>query len=110
VDFQFQDRISQTLEHLRDCIDLFPHVLAESTRGGPAALQPFDSAALREALRNSYTMAEEHHVHDSGEAVTVGGAEITSSRSFTWADGSHRRRLRLCPAGRRHRPAWCGTR
>ncbi len=77
VNFQFQDRISQTLEHLRDGIDLFPHVLAESLRDGPAALRTLDSAALREALRNSYTMAEEHHVHESGEAVTVGDAEIT---------------------------------
>jgi methyl-accepting chemotaxis protein len=77
VDFQFQDRISQVLEHLRDGIDLFPHVLAESMRGGPGALKPFDSAALREALRNSYTMAEEHHVHDSGEAVAVRETEIT---------------------------------
>ncbi|HET9656201.1 MAG TPA: methyl-accepting chemotaxis protein [Kineosporiaceae bacterium] len=77
VSFQFQDRISQMLEHLRDGIDLFPHVLAESLRDGPAALHPFDSAALRESLRNSYTMAEEHHVHDSGQAVGVTETEIT---------------------------------
>jgi methyl-accepting chemotaxis protein len=77
IDFQFQDRICQTLEHLRDCIDLFPHVLAESIDGGPEALSPFDSAALREALRNSYTMAEEHHVHESGETVAVRETEIT---------------------------------
>jgi methyl-accepting chemotaxis protein len=77
VDFQFQDRIGQTLEHLRDGIDLFPHVLAESQQGGPSALRPFDSAALREALKNSYTMAEEHHVHESGEAVAVQETEIT---------------------------------
>jgi methyl-accepting chemotaxis protein len=77
VDFQFQDRISQVLEHLRDDIDLFPHVLAESMRGGPYALKPLDSAALREALRSRYTMAEEHHVHDSGEAPAVQETEIT---------------------------------
>lgn len=77
VDFQFQDRIGQTLEHLRDDIDLFPHVLAESMRGGPNALRPFESAVLREALRNSYTMAEEHHVHDSGQAAAVAETEIT---------------------------------
>jgi len=77
VHFQFQDRIGQTLEHLRDGIDMFPHVLAASLDGGPTALKPFDSAALREALRNSYTMAEEHHVHDSGRAVSVAETEIT---------------------------------
>jgi methyl-accepting chemotaxis protein len=77
VDFQFQDRISQTLEHLRDDIDLFPHVLEESLRGGPEGLRPFDSAILRDTLRNSYTMVEEHHIHDSGQAVAVADTEIT---------------------------------
>jgi methyl-accepting chemotaxis protein len=77
VEFQFQDRIGQTLEHLRDCIDLFPHLLTQAQQAGPAHLKPFDSAALREALKNSYTMAEEHHVHESGEAVAVAQTEIT---------------------------------
>jgi methyl-accepting chemotaxis protein len=77
VEFQFQDRISQVLEHLRDGIDLFPHVLAESTRGWPQRLKPFDSAALRDGLASSYTMGEERQAHETGQPVAVTETEIT---------------------------------
>jgi len=77
VQFQFQDRISQTLEHLRDCIDQFPVTLDRSLRGGPRALEPLDSTALLESLKSSYTMVEEHHVHGSGTPVAVRETEIT---------------------------------
>jgi methyl-accepting chemotaxis protein len=77
VQFQFQDRISQTLEHLRDCIKVFPEHLTAAQGAGPEHLQPLDSNGLMEELRSSYTMAEEHHVHDSGEAVAVKETEIT---------------------------------
>jgi methyl-accepting chemotaxis protein len=77
VQFQFQDRIGQTLEHVRDCIDAFPAHLAAAHEGGPQGLRPFDSNGLLEQLRASYTMVEEHHVHSSGEAVAVQETEIT---------------------------------
>jgi methyl-accepting chemotaxis protein len=77
VQFQFQDRISQTLQHVRECIDSFPVQLAAAQGDGPDQLRPFDSATLLEQLRSSYTMAEEHHVHRSGESVAVQETEIT---------------------------------
>ena len=77
VQFQFQDRIGQTLEHLRDSIDEFPHLLAAALADAPANYQPFDAAGLLERLKSSYTMVEEHEVHSSGEAVAVKETEIT---------------------------------
>ena len=77
VQFQFQDRIGQTLEHLRDCIDQFPSSLEQSLRGGRAGLEPLNASALLEALKDSYTMAEEHDVHGSGSPVAVRETEIT---------------------------------
>jgi methyl-accepting chemotaxis protein len=82
VQFQFQDRIGQTMQHVQHCIDAFPEHLhgaqgAALAGGGVAALQRLDSAGLLEQLRASYTMAEEHHVHRSGESVGVAETEIT---------------------------------
>jgi methyl-accepting chemotaxis protein len=77
VQFQFQDRIGQTLSHVRDCIDSFPPALEQAQAGGIAALQPLDSDALLNLLKQSYTMAEEHQVHGSGTPVAVHEAEIT---------------------------------
>ena len=77
VQFQFQDRIGQTLGHLRDCIDQFPRKLEQSLQGGPGGLEPLDSTALLESLKDSYTMAEEHDVHGSGTPVAVRETEIT---------------------------------
>ena len=77
VQFQFQDRIGQVLEHLREGIDTFPEQLAVAHAGGAEGLQPLDSNGMLEQLRASYTMAEEHHAHSSGEAVAVAETEIT---------------------------------
>lgn len=77
VQFQFQDRIGQSLGHLRDSIDAFPMCLQEAQGQGAGGLRPFDSEGLLEQLRGSYTMAEEHQVHSSGEAVAVKTSEIT---------------------------------
>jgi methyl-accepting chemotaxis protein len=75
VEFQFQDRIGQTLEHLRESIDEFPGLLAAALEGG--RLGPIDAAGLLERLKSSYTMVEEHEVHSSGAAVAVKDTEIT---------------------------------
>jgi methyl-accepting chemotaxis protein len=77
VQFQFQDRIGQTLEHLRDCIDQFPEHLEHSMTGATGRLEPFDSDGLLDSLKNSYTMAEEHLVHGSGLPTDVKETEIT---------------------------------
>ena len=64
VSLQFQDRVTQVLEHLRDNIDRFPELVAESgTEGDP---KPLDSNALLDELARDYTMAEERQAHRSG--------------------------------------------
>jgi methyl-accepting chemotaxis protein len=77
VQFQFQDRISQTLEHVRECIDSFPSALDRAQDGGSGLLHPFDSEAMLNQLKQSYTMVEEHQVHGSGAPVALQEAEIT---------------------------------
>lgn len=77
VQFQFQDRITQTLGHVRDGIDAFPPALAQAQGGGSAALVPLDTEGLLNLLKQSYTMVEEHQVHGSGTPVAVQEAEIT---------------------------------
>jgi methyl-accepting chemotaxis protein len=73
VSLQFQDRVNQMLEHLRDNIDRFPDVAAASATAG----QPLDARALLDELAARYTMAEEHHTHSSGSAAQVKDSEIT---------------------------------
>ncbi len=77
VEFQFQDRITQTLDHVRECIDSFPPALKQSHGAGVEFLEPLDSVGMLDALKRSYTMAEEHTVHGSGTPVAVREAEIT---------------------------------
>jgi methyl-accepting chemotaxis protein len=62
VEFQFQDRIGQTLQHVRDSIDEFPQVAARARVHGPGQLQPLDHEGVLQRLKESYTMAEEHQV------------------------------------------------
>jgi methyl-accepting chemotaxis protein len=80
VQFQFQDRIGQTLGHLRDSIDAFPQALAGAQDGGPELLVPVDTHGLLDGLRSTYTMVEEHETHSSGQAV--GGVKETEITFF----------------------------
>jgi methyl-accepting chemotaxis protein len=77
VQFQFQDRIGQTLSHVRDSIDGLPGALASSQEHGMTGLQALDADDLLEQLQSSYTMAEEHEFHGTGVPVPVQDNEIT---------------------------------
>ncbi|MDD5113948.1 MAG: methyl-accepting chemotaxis protein [Methylobacter sp.] len=77
VRFQFQDRIGQTLSHVRDNIDQFPDYLARSQEGGLLALTPIDAEGLLTELQNSYAMQEEHFTHGSGKPAELQETEIT---------------------------------
>ena len=61
--FQFQDRLSQTLSHVRDSIDSLPTYIAQSQNSGPLALQPIDTETMLNELHLSYTMREERAAH-----------------------------------------------
>ena len=77
VSLQFQDRVGQVLEHLRDSIALFPVVVSEAGERALDDGRPLDPRALLDALAANYTMAEEHHAHQSGAATKVSESEIT---------------------------------
>jgi methyl-accepting chemotaxis protein len=77
VQFQFQDRIGQTLSHVQEGIEALPGLLAEGSSRGLEGLHALDVAGAVEALRRSYTMVEEHRLHSSGEATAVDESEIT---------------------------------
>jgi methyl-accepting chemotaxis protein len=72
VQFQFQDRISQVLSHLRDSIELMPAVLDPST--GAERVRP---AEMLEMLSESYTTVEEHLTHTSGAPAEVRESVVT---------------------------------
>lgn len=77
VQFQFQDRVSQTLEHLRESLGSFESMLRTATQPGAVRLEPVDVPQLLRSLEDSYTMAEERQVHVSDGAVAVQETEIT---------------------------------
>jgi methyl-accepting chemotaxis protein len=77
VEFQFADRLSQTLGHLAESIDELPGQIRTSLRDAPGSVAPLDAPGLLERLKSNYTMVEEHEVHSSGEAVAVRDTEIT---------------------------------
>jgi len=77
VQFQFQDRIGQTLSHVRDSIDDFPGALARSRSDGPSALKPLDVETMLADLQGSYTMQQEHHTHGTGNPAELQETEIT---------------------------------
>ena len=77
VHFQFQDRVGQTLEHVRDCIEAIPVQVSRSIETGGRVPAPIDAEGLLQMLQSTYTMAEEHEVHSSGAPVDVHDTEIT---------------------------------
>jgi methyl-accepting chemotaxis protein len=65
VQFQFQDRVSQILGHVRDNIEAFPRCLeaSEQAFAQDGRLQAIDWSGLQEDLKRSYATQEEHRNH-----------------------------------------------
>ena len=77
VSLQFQDRVCQMLEHLRDSVDHFPALVAESRGSTPGDVTPLDPHVLLDTLAAGYTMQEERQAHQSGGVTHVLESEIT---------------------------------
>ncbi|MFI5958407.1 methyl-accepting chemotaxis protein [Cryptosporangium sp. NPDC051539] len=77
VDLQFQDRVCQVLEHLRDSIDQLPAAVADAPTGPDGEPLPLDAQALLDALAADYTMEEEWRAHRTGDAAEQRESEIT---------------------------------
>ncbi|MDP2787949.1 MAG: methyl-accepting chemotaxis protein [Pseudomonadota bacterium] len=75
--FQFQDRVSQILSHVRDSIASVPERMAQSQADGVGHLKPLDTKAFLREIESSYTMADEHGAHGAGKRAAAQEAEIT---------------------------------
>ena len=79
VQLQFQDRVSQIMNHVKDNIERLPDFLQqhhqEYDRVG--VLQPLDSQALLAELKKTYVMADQHVIHKGGKVEQKNDAEIT---------------------------------
>ncbi|HZX33039.1 MAG TPA: methyl-accepting chemotaxis protein [Rhodocyclaceae bacterium] len=79
VALQFQDRVSQALGHVRNDVDKLHRHLADHERERAAGNTPtIDAGAWLEELSSTYTMPEQHAVHQGhGGPVDGGSNEIT---------------------------------
>jgi methyl-accepting chemotaxis protein len=81
VQFQFQDRVSQILSHVRDSITSFPRHLRQGEQlfQEHGRLMAIDWSGLLAELENSYATKEEiiNHTGRSGDAAADDSSEIT---------------------------------
>jgi methyl-accepting chemotaxis protein len=79
VQLQFQDRVSQIMNHVRTNIERLPEFLQQHhhqyAQGG--SLQPLDPQALLTELKKTYVMADQHVIHSGGKAMQKNDTEIT---------------------------------
>ncbi|MFI5894281.1 methyl-accepting chemotaxis protein [Actinoplanes sp. NPDC051513] len=74
---QFQDRVCQVLEHLRDSVTQFADTVAEAGERARNDAPPIDPDEALKAISASYTMEDERQAHTSGSAANVRESEIT---------------------------------
>jgi methyl-accepting chemotaxis protein len=79
VEFQFQDRVAQILNLVRNNIEHWPRFVQEAqdlyTQTGVA--QPLDPQGLLDELKKTYVMKEQHVIHAGGEVAKKDDDEIT---------------------------------
>lgn len=79
VAFQFQDRVSQVLSHVGNDMGKLKERIADQQRqrdagGSPAAI---DASAWLDELSHTYTVPEQHVVHNGGAPAAAAATEIT---------------------------------
>jgi methyl-accepting chemotaxis protein len=79
VQLQFQDRVSQIMNHVRTNIERLPEFLQQHHHqyAQDGSLQPLDPQALLTELKNTYVMADQHVIHSGGKAMQKNDTEIT---------------------------------
>ena len=73
VQLQFQDRVSQILNHVNDNILYLPTFLQQQT----GTLTPLDAQEFLADLKKTYVMADQHLIHSGAKAVQKIDTEIT---------------------------------
>jgi len=79
VQMQFQDRVSQIMNHVKDNIERLPAFLREHQQqyAGGGSLQPLDPHALLTELKETYVMSDQHVVHEGGELGQKNSTDIS---------------------------------
>ncbi|HLA34974.1 MAG TPA: methyl-accepting chemotaxis protein, partial [Rhodocyclaceae bacterium] len=76
VDLQFQDRVSQALNHVRNDLGKLTQHLKDEEKSDKTV--PIDATRWLKELSSTYTMAEQHAVHKGGAAKSAAAeTEIT---------------------------------
>ena len=79
VQLQFQDRVSQIMNHVKENIEQLPDFLQQHRQqyASSGQLQPLDAEDLLTELKNTYVMADQHVIHTGGKVVQKDDTEIT---------------------------------
>lgn len=79
VQLQFQDRVSQMMNHVKDNIEHLPEFLQQHRQqyAQAGALQALDPLLLLGELKKTYVMADQHVIHGGGKAAQNNDTEIT---------------------------------
>lgn len=79
VQLQFQDRVSQIMNHVKDNIEQLPDFLQQHRQQYEHSgnLLPLNAQALLTELKNTYVMADQHVIHTGGKVVQKDDTEIT---------------------------------
>ncbi|MGV8891580.1 MAG: methyl-accepting chemotaxis protein [Burkholderiaceae bacterium] len=79
VQLQFQDRVSQIMNHVKGNIERFPEFLKQHQQkySQTGALQLLEPQVLLAELKETYVMADQHVIHSGGKAVQRNDTEIT---------------------------------
>lgn len=79
MQLQFQDRVSQIMNHVKGNIERLPAFLQQNQKqyaqGGP--LEPLDAQPLLTELKETYVMTDQHAVHQGDELARRSTTEIS---------------------------------
>lgn len=80
MQLQFQDRVSQIMNHVNSSLGSLPVLLREQAQAyqNRGTLQALDADRLLEDLKETYVMADQHVIHTGGKVAqsTAGNREI----------------------------------
>lgn len=79
VQLQFQDRVSQIMNHVKSNIERLPEYLEQHRQqyARVGVLVPLDPLALLGELQKTYVMADQHVIHTGGTVEQQNDSEIT---------------------------------
>jgi len=79
VQFQFQDRVSQIMNHVSNNVGQLPEFLQKHQQqyAQSGVLKTLDATALLDVLKETYVMADQHLIHQGGRVTAKNETEIT---------------------------------